>query len=58
MGEAVSKQGENLTNKISPLSSAIAKRLQWNFLIGYLLASGNYKSYREKKNISILKYSW
>jgi len=42
MSEAVTKQDENHTNERSSLTSAVFKRLQWTFLVGYLLAAGNH----------------
>jgi len=42
MGEAVTKQDENNTNERLSLTSAVFKRLQWTFLVGYLLAAGNH----------------
>jgi hypothetical protein len=42
MGETVTKQDENNTNERLSLTSAVFKRLQWTFLVGYLLAAGNH----------------
>jgi hypothetical protein len=42
MSEAATKDDENYTNNTFSLSSSVFKHLQWTFLIGYLLAAGNY----------------
>jgi hypothetical protein len=42
MHEAVKKDTGNRANQLFSISSAVFKRLQWTYLIGYLLSEGNY----------------
>jgi hypothetical protein len=42
MHEAIKKDTEIRPNQLFSISSAVFKRLQWTYLIGYLLAQSNY----------------